>query len=260
MRALAVHTDVIVLVSRVWQTTCTFVRADGEGFVIDSPVYPDELEALEAVAEQAGFPVSGLLVTHADWDHLLARLGFPEATLGCGESTAARLAAEPGDAQRKLREFDEEHYVTGRPPLALAGIQGLPVPGSLALGHHLELDLLPADGHTADGTAYWMPWLKVLACGDYLSPVEIPMISAGGSAHAYLATLARLEPLVRLADTVIPGHGGPLTGPGALELLAEDTAYLRALQAEGLAADLPAGRRTRAQRRIHEQNAALLGG
>jgi len=260
VRALAVHTDVIVLVSRVWQTTCTFVRDDGEGFVIDSPVYPDELEALGAVADQAGFPVSGLLATHADWDHLLGRLAFPEATLGCGESTAARLAADPGGAQRKLREFDEEHYVSGRGPLTLAGIQELPVPGSLALGQRHELDLLPADGHTADGTAYWMPWLGVLACGDYLSPVEIPMLSAGGSAEAYLATLARLAPLVRLADTVIPGHGGPLTGPDALELLGEDTAYLRALGAEGLGAALPATRRTKVQRRIHEQNAALLGG
>ena len=38
--------------------------------------------------EQAGFPVSGLLVTHADWDHLLGRIAFPQASLGCGESTA----------------------------------------------------------------------------------------------------------------------------------------------------------------------------
>ena len=42
--------------------------------MIDSPVYPDELEALGGVLEQAGFPVSGLLATHADWDHLLGRL------------------------------------------------------------------------------------------------------------------------------------------------------------------------------------------
>ena len=88
MKVLAVHSDLIVVVSRYWQTTCTAVRAGDEGFVIDSPVYPDELEALAGVLEQAGFPVSGLLATHADWDHLLGRIAFPQASLGCGESTA----------------------------------------------------------------------------------------------------------------------------------------------------------------------------
>ena len=86
MRALSVNSDLIVFISRYLQTTCTAVRADtnDEGFVIDSPIYPDELEALGSVLEQAGFPVSGLLTTHADWDHLLGRLAFPDASLGCG--------------------------------------------------------------------------------------------------------------------------------------------------------------------------------
>src|SRR5436305_12535323 len=98
MRALSVHADLIVFISRAWQTTCTAVRSGEEGFVIDSPVYPDELEALPGVLEQAGFPVSGLLATHADWDHLLARLAFPQAALGCSETSASRRPAEPGHA------------------------------------------------------------------------------------------------------------------------------------------------------------------
>src|ERR1700729_4241992 len=111
MRVLAVHADVIVVVSGFWQTTCTAVRAGEEGCVIDSPVLPDELDALPGLLEQARFPVSGLLCTHADWDHLLGRLAFPQASLGAGESSAARLQAELGQAQRDLRQFDEQHYV-----------------------------------------------------------------------------------------------------------------------------------------------------
>ena len=76
MRALAVDENVIVVVSACWQTTATAVRGGAEGFLIDSPVLPDEIEALPAVLEQAGFPLSGLLCTHGDWDHLLARGGF----------------------------------------------------------------------------------------------------------------------------------------------------------------------------------------
>lgn len=257
MRAVSIHADLIVFISRFWQTTCTAVRAGDEGFVIDSPVYPDELEAVPGVLEQAGFPVSGLLATHADWDHLLGRIAFPSVSLGCGESTAQRLAAEPGDAQRKLREFDEEQYVDDRLPLSLAGIQALPVPGRLSLGpdeRGHELELFQADGHTGDGTAYFIPWLSVLVCGDYLSPVEIPWLSPGGGVKAYLATLKRLRPVVERAQTVVPGHGRPQPSADALRLLDEDAEYLRALETDGAAVTLPQGRRTKAQRRIHAEN------
>ncbi len=224
--------------------------------MLDSPVYPDELDALPGVLEQAGFPVSGLLATHADWDHLLGRLAFPSLSLGCAETSAHRLAAEPGAAQRSLRDFDHDHYVAGRRPLSLSAVQPLPVPGRLALGSAgAELELHPADGHTTDGAAYVIPWLEVLVCGDYLSPVEVPMISEGGSLDAYRATLARMRPLIEAAGTVIPGHGAPLRREQALGILNEDEAYLQALSTDGVRAPLPQGRRTAVQRRIHEQNA-----
>lgn len=255
MRALALGSDAIVFVSRIWQTTCTAVRAGDEGFVIDSPVFPDELEALPSVLEQAGFPVSGLLATHADWDHLLGRLAFPGASLGCAESTAARLRSELGRAQRALRQFDEENYVEGRTPLSLAAYQSLPAPGRLGLGAEQELEIHPAEGHTADGAAFLLPWLSVLVCGDYLSPVEIPDISEGGSLAAYRTTLERLRELVGRAQTVVPGHGAPVGSERALELLEQDAAYLDALAHEGAHAPLPEGRRTGTQRAIHERNA-----
>jgi glyoxylase-like metal-dependent hydrolase (beta-lactamase superfamily II) len=254
MRALALGSDAIVFVSRIWQTTCTAVRAGDEGFVIDSPVFPDELEALPTVLEQAGFPVSGLLATHADWDHLLGRLAFPGASLGCAESTAARLRSDLGSAQRALRQFDEENYVDGRTPLSLAAYQSLPTPGRLGLGPDRELEIHPAEGHTADGAAFLLPWLGVLVCGDYLSPVEIPMISPGGSLAAYLHTLERLRELVGWVQTVVPGHGAPLARDRALELLEQDAAYLKALVRDGARAPLPEGRRTAPQRAIHERN------
>jgi glyoxylase-like metal-dependent hydrolase (beta-lactamase superfamily II) len=254
VRVLALRPDLIVFTSRIWQTTSTAVRAGDEGFLIDSPIYPDELDALPSVLEQAAFPVSGLLVTHADWDHLLGRLAYPQTALGCAESTARRLSEEPGAAQRELRKFDEEHYVDGRPPLALAGIQPFPDHGRLELGIRHEIEVHPTDGHTADGAAYLIPWLGVLVCGDYLSPVEIPSISRRGSIDAYGATLERLRPLVAGVETVVPGHGGTLSREKALSILDEDFAYLDALAREGATAPLPTDRRTGAQRRIHEQN------
>jgi len=85
--------------------------------------------------------------------------------------------------------------------------------------------------------------------------VEIPMLSAGGSRSAYLATLRRLEPLVEAADAVVPGHGAVLDPVRAAAILREDVAYL-----EGLPdAPLPLARRTPQQRRIHARNVERLG-
>jgi glyoxylase-like metal-dependent hydrolase (beta-lactamase superfamily II) len=251
LRAVGLHADVIAVTSRAYAAGCVLVRNGVEAFCIDSPVFPDELEILPAMASQAGFSVVGLLATHADWDHLLGPYAFPEAPLGCAESSAARLINEPGAAQRELREFDDELYVARPRPLSLGASQRLPVPGRLEVGSG-ELELQPADGHTADGMAIWIPWARVLVCGDYLSPVEIPMV--GFSVDAYLATLARLEPWVDEAAHVVPGHGGPIDGVRAAAILREDRAYL-----EGLPdAPLPLARRTRAQRKVHERNLERL--
>jgi glyoxylase-like metal-dependent hydrolase (beta-lactamase superfamily II) len=233
VRVLALHEDVLVVVSAAWQTTCTLVRSGDEGFVVDSPVLPHELEALPALAAQAQFPVSGLLATHGDWDHLLGRLAFPDAALGVPETTAARLTGRPGDAQRELRAFDDEWYVEGRPPLRLGQVQALPVPGRVDLGER-ELELHPADGHTDDGMALFVPWAGVLVAGDYLSPVEWP---TAASRSAYAATLRRLRDLVEGAERVVPGHGAPIGRERALALLEQDLALV-----EGDGA-LPEGRR-----------------
>jgi glyoxylase-like metal-dependent hydrolase (beta-lactamase superfamily II) len=222
--------------------------------VIDSPVLPDELETLRSLVEQAGFPVPrGLLATHADWDHMLGRLAFPEATLGCAESTVVRLRAEPGAVQRALRDFDEHLYLTRSHPLALGSIQSLATPGRCDIGS-AELELYPTDGHTVDGMAVWIPWARVLVAGDYVSSLELPALEAGERIDRYLATLETLRPLVAMAEHVIPGHGPVLDGARATVILEEDVNYLRALAQRSGAAELPAGRRTKAQRRLHAEN------
>jgi glyoxylase-like metal-dependent hydrolase (beta-lactamase superfamily II) len=255
VRAVALHADVLVATSAIWQTNCTIVRGlvaeegetlggseqlggsagavvgprpAAETFLIDSPVLPDELDALPTLLEQSGFPPpSGLLATHGDWDHLLGRLAFPGVSLGCAESTSERLAAAPGAAQRELRAFDGRFYIERPRPLMLGSIQTLPVPGRCEIGDH-ELELHPADGHTADGMAVWIAWARVLVVGDYLSTVEPPELGEGSSLDAYLATLERLRSLVTLAEHIVPGHGPVMDCERALGVLAENVAALAA--------------------------------
>jgi glyoxylase-like metal-dependent hydrolase (beta-lactamase superfamily II) len=263
VRAVSLHRDVIVVTSALLQVNCVIVRgafdeeaeaAQGEVFVIDSPVLPDELDALPALLEQAHLPSpSGLLATHGDWDHVLAPLAFPGVPLGCAESTAERLQSSPGEAQRELRSFDEELVIERPRPLALGTVQALPVPGRCGIGD-AELELHPTDGHTVDGMAISIPWARTLVLGDYVSPVEIPTLNAGNAIDAYLATLERLRPLLAQAEQVVPGHGATMDRARAETLLQEDVTYLTELRERGADAALPASRRSRQQRRIHTEN------
>jgi glyoxylase-like metal-dependent hydrolase (beta-lactamase superfamily II) len=273
VRAVSLHRDVLLVTSALLQVNCVIVRGGGEEagsseseragasrrpdetFVIDSPVLPEELDALPSLIERARFPApSGLLATHGDWDHLLGRLAFPGITLGCAQSTAERLSAEPGAAQRELRSFDEDLYIERARPLALGSVQGLPVPGRCQVGE-LDLELHAADGHTVDGMVVWIGWAGVLVLGDYLSTLEIPMLHAGGGAlQSYLATLERLHPFVVGAEHVVPGHGPVLSSDRALDVLAEDRDYLRSLRERGESAELPAGRRSISSRSVHAAN------
>jgi len=268
VRAVSLHPDVISVTSAVLSVNCVIVRGAvagaqggedaGETFVIDSPVLPDELDALPTLLEQAQFPQpSGLLATHGDWDHLLGRLAFPEVALGCAESTAARLQAAPGEAQRGLRTFDEELMIDRPRPLALGSLQALPVPGRCEIGDR-ELELHPAEGHTIDGMAINMPWAGVLVVGDYLSGVEIPALNTGDTVDAYLATLERLRALVQQAQHVVPGHGRVSDAAAALTVLEQDVAYLNELRERGEDAELPATRRSHQQRAIHAENVRAL--
>ena len=70
-------------------------------------------------------------------------------TLGLCESSVERLHRSPGEAQRALRQYDDEFYVIRSTPLALGQVQGLPVPGSVEIGDR-ELELQPAEGHTEE--------------------------------------------------------------------------------------------------------------
>jgi glyoxylase-like metal-dependent hydrolase (beta-lactamase superfamily II) len=263
VRVLALHPDVLLATSAIWQTNCAIVRGSvgtgHETFLLDSPVLPDELDALPALLEQAGFGApSGLLATHGDWDHLLGRLAFPGVALGCAQSTEERLRARPGEAQRELRTFDEQYLIERPRPLALGAIQALPVPGRCGIGE-LELELYPAEGHTEDGMAVWIPWAAVLLAGDYLSSIEIPTLAdTPGALGAYVATLERLRPLVAGAQHVVPGHGPVLAAERGLAVLEEDLAYLRALGARGADAELPRGQRSAFQRGLHAENAVRI--
>jgi glyoxylase-like metal-dependent hydrolase (beta-lactamase superfamily II) len=257
LRAVSVHPDALVLTSLMWQTNAVALRSGGEAMLIDSPYFPEELDALPNLLAGAGFEPDALIATHGDFDHLLGRVAFPGLALGLGQPTVERFHGEPGAAQRQLRDYDARLYVERAGPLSLGQVQTLPVPGSVELGDR-ELELHPASGHTSDGMAVFARWCGVLCVGDYLSQLEIPWIQEGGSLAESRSTLERLAPLVDDAESVVPGHGPPHGGGVARRLLEEDAAYLDALERGEERPRLPEGRDTSFQRRIHHENLARV--
>ena len=211
------------------QTNCTVVG----DLVVDAPYFPDELDALAASVEGD----VRLFATHAHYDHLLGRLAFPDAPLLCAPDTLAAIALE--DPAAGLRDFDAVHYVARDRPLDLGGAQAVEtLPGT---------ELIPAAGHTRDGTALFFADEGLLVCGDYLSDVELPLISWAGSLDAYRATLIRLAPYAERAQLVVPGHGRPCTGREAMIRLGADLRYLDTWR-------VPPDRDTSRQREIHAAN------
>ena len=251
MRAVGVHPDAVVVTSRIWQTTCTAIRAGDEAMLVDSPYFPDELDALPALLQQAGFEITALLATHADYDHLLGRAAFPQLALGVGESTAIRLRTEPGRAQKELRDADAEHYVDA----GTARARVVPVAAGSRLRGARRRGARAASGRGAHRRRH----RRLRALGRRPVRGRLPLRRRDtdalreGLLEEYGATLARLAPLVEAAETIVPGHGSPHDRDTALRLLDEDLGYLDGLD------KLPPGRDTPRQRAIHADNVMKHG-
>ena len=214
--------------SALWQTNAVLVEVAGTTVLVDSPVLPSELEALPRP--------DVLVVTHAHFDHVLARAAFPDLPLLAGPSTLEVIAR--GDWERQLRDSDEELYICRDAWPSLDGAERI---GCDLFG------VVDAPGHAEDGIALFAG--DLVLCGDYLIEVEIPLISQAGSVEAYLDTLDRLEAIVARASTVVPGHGPPLDRARALELIDLDRRYVSDLRAGPTR-----GPKSARQHRIHTDN------
>ena len=150
-----------------------------------------------------------------------------------------RIRAEPGAAQRDLRDMDASNYVTRR-PLSLGQTQSLPVPGKLELGDQ-ELELHAADGHTPDGMLVFAPWIGVLVLRRLLLRRRDPVALARRDARRLPLDARDPGRAGRARETIVPGHGSPHDRGVPLGLIEEDLAYLDALERGDEKPELPEG-------------------
>jgi glyoxylase-like metal-dependent hydrolase (beta-lactamase superfamily II) len=204
--------------SVLWQTTTLALVKDGERMLVDPGIAPWE------VREAAGDGVTQVLITHADWDHVMGIGLLPGATVHATSTAAERIRA--GDSRTEVERFSRQFT------LPLEGLDGLrvdelliPAPDEVAIGPWTAVCHL-APGHTEDGVATWLPEERLLVAGDYLSQNEIPFIY--DSAWSYRETLAMLASLIEREqpEHVVVGHGRPHDADTAMRIALEDIAYV----------------------------------
>jgi len=207
----------------LWETTSLLVVGETESLVVDPAISADEVAAIGRRADELGAPVRHVLITHGDWDHVCGIGGFPDAVAAMGEETAAKVTSGVAEASVR-RAVEALGFVPAGPPRVDQPFAR----GSAVEAGPFVVETLPLVGHTADSCGFRLRELGLLVVGDYLSTVEFPF---GTSPTAYRLTLAGLIELLRAdpPETVIPGHGPPLSADEALGIAEADLGYLRSL-------------------------------
>ena len=209
--------------------------SEGEACLVDAGILASEIAAL--LDELSGAEVRSIVLTHADWDHVLGPEHLPPAHVVTHAAYAEDL--DPDGIRVVLARLEQEAGVTRErsfePPLP---DETFAEEMTLRVGD-LELQLEHAPGHSASMLTIYEPRSETLWAADVLSDIEIPSVI--DDLNGYERTLSRLAQLE--VRTLVPGHGTPTDDPAEIRRrIDEDRAYLAELRtviSEAVAAGRP---------------------
>lgn len=256
---------VLVRTSRRMHTTTTLVTApSGRGLLVDPAWDPDELDAIADDLDALGVRVRAGLATHAHHDHLLWHPRYGADVVRWASGATAAVVAERRDELLAGLADDTPPYpdavrvlfgrVTALPRGDTPHRTRIPGPRGALPCHEIVVHDAHAPGHSA----LWLPDAGVLVAGDLLSDVEIPLPFEPDDIDAYLAGLDRLDPYVRAASVLVPGHGTPSWTP--TDRLDADRRYLDAVLAGRDPDDPRLGNPGMAAEHAHVQRIVARGG
>jgi glyoxylase-like metal-dependent hydrolase (beta-lactamase superfamily II) len=211
--------------STLYQTTTLELRRAGERLLVDPGISPWEIEE---VVGASTMPVTQVLVTHSDWDHVMALGLLPDAQVTASRASTERIRS--GVARAEIERETAEFLIPHRSIERLHVEQVVDPPAEVRMGPWLGV-CRHAPGHTDDGLVVSLPDEHLLVVGDYLSALEIPGVY--DSVSAYQSTLQTLVGVIERERPlyVVVGHGKPHTSDDALRIAEEDLAYLEAVLA-----------------------------
>jgi glyoxylase-like metal-dependent hydrolase (beta-lactamase superfamily II) len=235
--------DVWVHESDTIQSNATVMQGKAGVLLIDPGLTNDEMEAISDDLNEMGQPVIAGFSTHPHWDHVLWHPKFGKVP----RYGTARCAAE---IQTVLSNSGWKDDVAGELPEEVAGdvplddlfgrITGLPANTTHVPLDGPEVRIIEHQAHAPGHAALLIEERRVLATGDMLSDVLVPMLNlaAANPIGDYLAALQLLEGVTDNVDIVIPGHGSVGEGDELRKRIKQDRAYVEALR-EGKTPDDP---------------------
>jgi glyoxylase-like metal-dependent hydrolase (beta-lactamase superfamily II) len=229
-RLVEVAPGVLVAHSRRWAETSTVVL-DGHGgaLVIDPAFDADELAAIPADLAALGVRCVAGLSTHLHHDHVLWHPDLGDVPRW----------ASPGTVRETLENRDRVvGPLVGDLPDELVDVAArlTPYDGELLEWTGPTIRLHVHDAHAPHHLALELVDLGVLVAGDMLSDVELPMpADDDADLVTYRTGFESLEPLVRRARLLIPGHGSVTDRP--LDRYDADARYLDEIERSGSSSD-----------------------
>ncbi len=204
-----------------------FVVGEKSVCVIDAKMTADSARAIIAeIGKVTTRPISHILITHSDGDHINGLAGFPAGlTIVASENTALEMAeAFKDERYASLREYLPN--LKHGPARKVTLDNGFPGIDFLHFG--------PA--HTSGDTIVYFPGEKVAFTGDLIFVGRDPLIhrQKGGTSIGYIETLKKMLDLD--VDTYLSGHADPLTKAElrpVLDGLEEKMAKVQAMVKEG---------------------------
>ena len=228
MSGVWITPSLAIVTSRLFQMNSgAFVR-DGEAYLVDPGILPDEIDELAAIVAEHDARVRGVILTHSHWDHILGPERLPGVPV-IAHARVANLLRDDADAvaQRLAERVAAEGFARSTPFVVPRIAITLEDELSLPLGAG-SLELTHAPGHCSDQIVLFDPLTRTLWAADMLSDLEIPFVE---DIHAYVKTLARLRQLD--IATLVPGHGNPTADSDEIQRrLVWDHDYLVHLEQE----------------------------
>lgn len=224
---------VLVHQSELIQNNTVVVQGTAGVLVIDAGITGGEMACLANDLRELGQPVVAGFSTHPDWDHVLWHADLGEAprygTARCA-AFMRDLLSDPDWKANVAEGLPPE--IAEETPLDLFGlITGLPAETTKLPWDGPDVRIIEHPAHAQGHAALLIEDRRVLAAGDMLSDVLIPMPDFGTAdpIEDYLAGLQLLEGVADDVDVVVPGHGS--VGVDQIRTrIEQDRAYVHALR------------------------------
>ena len=225
---------VLVHESECIQSNAVVVAGDSGVLLIDAGITGDEMSALATDLRESGRSVVAGFSTHPDWDHVLWHPALGDAprygTARCAASIR-ELLSNP-DWELRVAGVLPPEFADDIPMQLLGLITGLPAATAYIPWDGPKVRILEHQAHARGHAALLIEGHGVLAAGDMLSDVLVPMLDldAADPIGDYLAALQLLEGVADGVDVVVPGHGAVGGADEVHVRIDRDRAYVQALR------------------------------